>query len=391
MCELFMPFGKPLIVIASTRYEIGRYENARWLEWNQNLEKIARKPGNVVGANNLYDLEYIKYFTDLGSDEVKLMPSYCGYVNAVYNPTRAEVLIAPGRGTDNQIVERVVSIGGKAGHKIVPMRDLYPKYEYSDLASHKAFIILPYQVSFMLFFELYRMAIPMFVPGPKLLSRWHFKRNVLHERTWAGALGARSYHSAIGRNPDSKSSKLLDPNDDASYDAIYEWVKLADFYQFPYVQQFESLDHLMELLSSVDLPSVSAQMMLYNTKQKADIVEVWQEIIDGIRDQSSKKPASSSIPDFNAHILADNWSVTDDPLNAALMREYGVMISTDSCIGQVEVTKEKDSGRLSSVADTIRNSPSYVFGLFSVPREDIIFYLFVGAGLVFIMYSCIYL
>jgi hypothetical protein len=385
-----MPFGKPLIVVASTRYEIGRYERARWLEWNQNLEKIARKPGNVVGANNLYDLEYIKFFTNLGADEVRLMPSYCGYVSAVYTPTRTEVLIAPGRGTDDQLVARVVSVGGEAGHKIVPMRELYPHYEYSDLASHKAFIILPYQVSFMLFFELYRMGIPMFVPGPKLLSRWHLKRNILHERTWASARGARSYHSAIGRNPASKSSMLLDPNDDTSYDAIYEWVQLADFYQFPHVQQFESLGHLMKLLSSVDLPAVSADMMEYNNKQKASIVKAWQGVIDGIRDHISEIPAPlSALASLNALISAETDPVPDDPLNTALLHEYGVMISTDSCIGQIEV--EKASRSASSVTDTARNSPAHTPDLFFVPREDITFYLFVGAGLMFILYSLIYL
>lgn len=65
MCELFMPFGKPLIVVASTRYEIGRHEEERWRTWNDNLARIAARRGNVVAANNRYDQEYIMYFTGL--------------------------------------------------------------------------------------------------------------------------------------------------------------------------------------------------------------------------------------------------------------------------------------------------------------------------------------
>jgi hypothetical protein len=54
MCELYMPFNKPLIAIASTRYEIGRYSDAgRWIEWTENLRRIALKRGNVVAANNM--------------------------------------------------------------------------------------------------------------------------------------------------------------------------------------------------------------------------------------------------------------------------------------------------------------------------------------------------
>ena len=55
MCELFMPFNKSLVVIASTRYEIGRHSAERWAEWNRNLERIAAKPLNFIAANNRFD------------------------------------------------------------------------------------------------------------------------------------------------------------------------------------------------------------------------------------------------------------------------------------------------------------------------------------------------
>ena len=55
LCELFMPFRRPLIVIASTRYEIGRHDIASWERWNGNLVRIASSPFNTVAANNRYD------------------------------------------------------------------------------------------------------------------------------------------------------------------------------------------------------------------------------------------------------------------------------------------------------------------------------------------------
>jgi hypothetical protein len=55
MCELFMPFNKPLILIASTRYEIGRHDEKSWLRWNTNLELISAKWYNSIAANNKYD------------------------------------------------------------------------------------------------------------------------------------------------------------------------------------------------------------------------------------------------------------------------------------------------------------------------------------------------
>lgn len=60
LCEAFMPFNKSLLVIASTRYEIGRHDPRRWRTWNANLKAIAAHPRNVVAANNRYDAEYVQ-------------------------------------------------------------------------------------------------------------------------------------------------------------------------------------------------------------------------------------------------------------------------------------------------------------------------------------------
>ena len=48
-----------LIVVASTRYEIGRHDATRWKLWNDNLRAIAAHPRNVVAANNAYDAECV--------------------------------------------------------------------------------------------------------------------------------------------------------------------------------------------------------------------------------------------------------------------------------------------------------------------------------------------
>jgi hypothetical protein len=52
LCEVFMPFNKSLVVVASTRFEIGRHEPERWRAWNANLRAIASNPRNIVAANN---------------------------------------------------------------------------------------------------------------------------------------------------------------------------------------------------------------------------------------------------------------------------------------------------------------------------------------------------
>ena len=170
MCELFMPFNKSLIIVVSTRFEIGRHAADRWSEWIDNLRRIASNPYNTIAANNYYDLEYVRYFT--GINNIQYLPNHCGYVKASYQPSRREILIAPARGVHAQVLDSFIQMTKSINSSlaIARIRDLYPHFKYEDLAAHRAIILLPYQISFMSFFEYYRMHIPLFAPTPELLT-----------------------------------------------------------------------------------------------------------------------------------------------------------------------------------------------------------------------------
>lgn len=181
MCELFVPLNKSIIIIASTRYELGRFDAKRWTQWNENLVRIAADPKNFVGANNKYDLEYIRYFT--GIDSLHLMPSYCGYLSDSYSPSRPGFILAPIH-SDKFQTRFLVEFAAEANKKtnssvnLFPLRSRYAQYKYSDLAAHQGIVHVPYQVSVMSLFEQYRMNIPMFFPSVELLASWQFEHMV---------------------------------------------------------------------------------------------------------------------------------------------------------------------------------------------------------------------
>jgi len=140
MCELFMPLGKRLFVIATTRYEMGRETAVRWRAWNQNLLRIAQGEGNVVAANSLYDAEYIKYFTGITPlvlPSVTTMPvRYSGESN--------QVLLFPPHSTKTKALE-AAALG--VSDRVVRLRTKYPeRYEYEQLCENTAVLHLPYQV-----------------------------------------------------------------------------------------------------------------------------------------------------------------------------------------------------------------------------------------------------
>jgi len=179
MCELFMPFNKSLIVIASTRYELGRFGADRWTRWNNNLQQIAKAPTNVVGGNNLYDVEYIRYFTGI---QPQLLPSFCGYLPDRYTPSRSGFLLAP---VHHSGFERIflseyntACLNISCTCTLLRLRKIYPRYKYTDLTAHSGIVYIPYQVSVMSMFEQYRMNIPLFFPSLELLTIWQHKHMV---------------------------------------------------------------------------------------------------------------------------------------------------------------------------------------------------------------------
>ena len=215
-----MPFNKSLIVVASTRYEIGRHDPRRWKAWNANLKAIAAHPRNIVAANNRYDAEYVKYFT--GLSHVPVLPNYCGwrcgnqprvdgvaspwntpssrswglrprrwrgirqtsrhsvdvhaggYTGVTYNPTRRQILVGPGRGVKDHFVQQLDAAARGKRFQNQPLqfkriRDLYPHFEYSDLAAHPCIVLIPYQVSLMSDFRILPHGHPDVGAGARII------------------------------------------------------------------------------------------------------------------------------------------------------------------------------------------------------------------------------
>ncbi|ESO06885.1 hypothetical protein HELRODRAFT_170916 [Helobdella robusta] len=279
MCELYKPFNKSMIIWASIRYEQSRNEPAKWRSLNRLLGRVDRDKSSVLAANSLYDAKYIEYFTGL---KPTLIPNYCAYLTDSYRPIRKQFLVTPIHSTelhdifyaefDNSIMKV------NADLSIVPLRDMYPQYLYKDLASHKGIIYIPYQVSMISLTEQYRMNIPMFFPSLDLLTSWHLKFQVVRQRTWSGYMLERSNSSNIK----GIFSNVPDPNDDFDEDAIRYWLQFADFYQWPHLIYFDSIDDLVNKMLNVDLNEISKRMKVYNNKVKAYIKKAWSDVLINI-------------------------------------------------------------------------------------------------------------
>lgn len=281
-CEAYMPMNASLLAIASTRFEIGRHEPERWRKWIQNLRLIASDPRNVVAANNMYDVEYVRYFT--GLKEVLYVPSLCDYTKVSYTPVDTyEVVVGPrylspgNRQLVNQLMK--MSRDTPMKYKLVEFEQKYTKFEYSDLVKHPAFILFPYQVSIMTFFELYRMNVPILTPSRKLLAQWHINHGTMDQLTWMRIHQQPSVPSPVPRHACAADMEF-DPNDDTNRTVVEHWLQHADYFVFPHVLHFDALADIPRLLETTDLMQVSRLMTAYNIKQKAEIIETWKSLFE---------------------------------------------------------------------------------------------------------------
>lgn len=283
-CEIYLSFDKPMLIQVTTRYELGRHSVHEWTNFNRLLVYLFHKWPRAVPdlmphfltANNLYDKHYVQYFTGLTEDEVLLLPSDLSHAmgGATYGaPTRRTVLIGPRR-VSSEVLKRTVITRMEAPDSLLRaefMGDVYPHYEHADLCQHVAVILLPYQVSFMTFFELYRMNIPLFAPSLGLLIQWHMQSTILSELTWNRVYG----HPGPSPLPPAPAyASWPDPNDDRSIESLRFWLAKSDFYTFPHITTFDSMDDLVQKINDIEhqglWTNISWNMSEFNKRQAAE-------------------------------------------------------------------------------------------------------------------------
>ena len=275
MCELYLPFSKPIILYITNRYEHARYTRNQWDSWNRVLKDIAAQPRNLVIASNLYDARYLHYFTGFMPNVIAPL---CSYVQTSYNPVKSDILLAPIHnptfydlfyGYLNSVIREQ-----KESINVRYISDLYPEFTFADIAAHPAVVHIPYQVSTYRFCEHYAMNIPIFAPSLHLLATWHKKYDVVSHLTWNRVRGLLGDTRAVR----VYNTTMSNPNNLNEVNSIKEWLKYADFYQRPHIIYFDSVRDLVHKLASTNLKLTSENMKLYNKETEQLIEQQWSVV-----------------------------------------------------------------------------------------------------------------
>lgn len=254
---LYEKFNKPIIFVASTRYEYPfTLDKSRW-EW---FNKFIETNNNIITlSNNLYDKWYCEQFL---TKKFECIPSLCEYTNSKYT----------GNKDSHLLVARSVNL---TLDKIVNKNKL-GRYKWSDLSDYRSIIHFPYNVSTMTIFENYTSNIPLFFPSKDYNFELSKKSQTMSEL---------SYNQVLRKpNKGTLIPIQIDPNDYQSESLLRKAIDLSDFYNtnMREAMTFENLDDLVYKINNTDFVSVSKKMQLHNTERKEYIIDSWKKILNRI-------------------------------------------------------------------------------------------------------------
>jgi len=230
--KLFERFGKPIIVVSSTRYDypvIDDPERRAWLE-----DSLNQNPNLILTANNEFDKRYCEKFLKRKWQHI---PSLCLYTNEKYQPT-----------IEKSVVFSKFPV--KCNLDCVHQSQL-GRYTWKHLYSYRNIIHFPYNVSTMSLFEQSSAGVQILVPTLRFCLELLGQGSPLFsEITFANFERQRSRDQFLTE----------------------DWLRSADFYNGTInVHCFDSMREL-------ETKAHSAGPML-STDNKDKVYESWKKIL----------------------------------------------------------------------------------------------------------------
>lgn len=249
---LFEKFNKPVIVVNCTRYEYPCASRIGWL--NEGLRRMEANGQLIAVANNRYDQAYANKHAGFGW---QFIPSLCAYAEEWR-----------WKGGDKFRIWSRPRIHPPGGHFPNVDRDftILAKYDRTTTRDCAGVIHFPYNASIMSAFEHRAMGVPMFVPSVNCTI------DMLNDGfpLW---------------------SELKFPG---GLDAPAQWMKLADWYKWRGVRQFDSFDHLKGLLVSVDRIAMHEEILAGYQADKVKAVRDWDDVLRRIQRRGMKRPTRTT-------------------------------------------------------------------------------------------------
>lgn len=279
LCSLLLSFNKPLLAYLGEPVLLSVSEADRDVWWER-FEAMAMDAHHFVVCYNPFLAGMIEYQTGLTLPVIRL---HGLYTEAVYAPTTSrEVLVIKGPNicVDSAcLLNRFFGGGARLGEGegratledgterlgVFVGLDELGGAPYRVLAAFKATILFPYDVALAIFYEVYSMGMPLFIPRTEVLPFYVYR----------GLHSYREYH-VVQPGPEGGStpsgarlgrSPFIGALDFRQwFHAGPVWSSYTDFARFPHLLRFGPIAELLAALvpGATDWVAVSVAMRRFN-------------------------------------------------------------------------------------------------------------------------------
>ena len=284
---LYELWNKPIICVASTRYEAPfSHDRKAWEDFNAFLRDKIDSGIIIPIANNKYDAAYAEYFTQR---KWTVIPSLCDYTNAPYTGDLNQSLYiskfgpphdVPGMVRKEEHFKRgiIERLAKKLGIGISRQG-----YRWQQLSAFRSAVVVPYNASIMSIFEMYASGLPMFFPSQR------YAMELYAGNRQNGVFSELSYNQVRGLPSGSViSCDSLDPNNYDNVATMAHWIAKSDFYDpdnLRHLLYFDSFNELEDLLHSTDFNDVHNKMVVHHRGRLAQVNASWKVVTNTLAGQ----------------------------------------------------------------------------------------------------------
>ena len=281
---LYERWNKPIICVASTRYEAPFTDKPEaWEQLNAYLRRKIDDGILIPVANNKYDAAYAELFT---GRKWTVIPSLCNYTHARYSGERSESLyvskyLLPRKvhGLVDKSEEFKRSLTQRVAMKL-GLGSAMQGYSWAEIARFKSAVVIPYNASVMSIFEMYAAGIPMLFPSQR------FAAELYSAQGNDGVLSELSFNRVRGLPGGSTlPCARPDPNAYEDVDGMMQWVRLADFYDsenLAHLLYFDSFDEMEEQLAMSDWSAIHSSMAQHHAQRTRTARDAWAHLVNSL-------------------------------------------------------------------------------------------------------------
>lgn len=258
---LYEKFDKPIIIHAPIRFETPFHNDTKKLEWFFSfLQRGVDDKQIYLCANNMLDKIHIEKTINR---EVAYISSYCGYNKKTCLLENEKIIFDKNRSSVNLDEKRFYRFGAE--------------YSLDDFYKFSGCVMTPYHNSTMALFERYASNMPLFLPSLNfLMDNWKKNpMNVLEEISWFKI--EKTYPQYVYGEEDV--NLYLNKKSTEFNFSLSDWL---DKNWMSNVIQFDSEDHLSDLVDQVDKNAISQKMKEENVTRKHIILSKWKSVFSKI-------------------------------------------------------------------------------------------------------------